>query len=256
MGGGVVLTSGWNNVRFPELPTPFPKPAWIPYDFNPADEPFCVYVPQSYDPNQACGIFAWNNGDNGGDIPRQFAPLLEKYRLIGVAASNCGHDSPAERRVGIYTSAALELQKVFRIDPSMRVISGVGQGGRTATLACYVHSDFWSGAISWSWTSFYRDAPTGRPDGSVWTGFPRELNNPDLITDQNIADIKSHSPRFVVIMGDQDQNLAASHAFCDAQQADGLQSLFIEQAGLGHATLGDTMNEEKGLQFVLYGKSP
>jgi len=238
--------TGWLRIQFPELPRPEIKPAWFPYEFNPKQEAFEVYIPPDR-PEEPYGVLGWTNPFDTAGTPRRFEPLLNDYHLIAVSADRCGNDSTFDRRIGLLVSAVLELSKSFTINRDRLILSGFSGGGRTAATGCFVHPEIWHGAISWAGGSFYKTYSVPMPVGASSPG----LNDfiPKAVTAENVKQAKKNA-RFVLITGSKDFNLNDSRGIYRALRNESFKALLIEQPGMGHE-VGSVESMRKALEFVL-----
>ncbi len=239
--------TGWLTIKLPELPVPEVKPAWLPYDFKAEEEIFEIYIPKDYTTASSYGVLGWINPNDQPGTPRHFEPLFNEFRLISVAAARSGNERDPARRIGLVTSAVLQLSKTLNIDKNRLLLSGKSGGGRTSAMGCFVHPEFWCGAISWVGGNFYKRYSVPMPVDSSSPGINDWL--PGAVTPQNVKDAKKNA-KFVLITGSKDFNLNDSRGIYRALKQEGFQTLLIEEPGLGHE-VGSVESMRKALEFVL-----
>ena len=238
--------TGWLRVKLPELPVPEVKPSWLPYDFKAEEEAFEIYIPREYDPKNSYGVMAWVNWSDDPETPRHFEPLLNEYKLISVAAERAGNGREPARRIGLLVSAILQLSKTLNIDKTRLIMSGYSGGGRTSAMGCFVHPEFWRGAISWVGGNFYKQYSVPMPVGASSPGINDWI--PNAVTPQNVKDAKKNE-KFVLITGSKDKNLNDSRGIYRALKREDFQALLIEEPGLGH-DVGSAESMRKALEFM------
>jgi len=234
---------GWQSVVFKELPSPATT-CKFKHKFIAADESFELYVPKT----KADGILVWINPTEEAKIPRQFEPLFDEFRLLAVTAARCGNKAEPGRREALAMVAALQLSKQFPVDPKRRIVSGLSGGGRFSALACFVHPEFWRGAISWCGGFFY-DKYDALEKGPGWHRNGINHYFPGLVTPELAAAARANC-RFALITGAKDVNLDDCRDIDAALAKEKFQHLLIEEPGLGHA-VGSNENMRRALEFVL-----
>ncbi|HSP07742.1 MAG TPA: hypothetical protein VLR94_11230 [Acidobacteriota bacterium] len=238
--------TGWMRVRFSELPTPEIRPVWFPYNFNPGEESFELYIPPDR-PGDPYGFLGWTNPEEVAETPRKFEPLLNEYHLIALSADRCGNEQLLQRRVGLLTSGLLQLKKHIRFDPNRLILSGFSGGGRTAATGCFAHPEIWRGAICWAGGNFYKKYSLPMPVGASSPGINNFLKN--AVTAKNVKLARANA-RFVLISGPKDFNLNDCRGIYRALRQDGFRALMIEEPGMSHE-VGSVDSMRKALEFVL-----
>jgi len=239
--------TGWKKVTFTSLPVPATA-CGFSHKFVAAAESFELYVPKTYTTNQTCGVLVWISPTEDAKIPRQFEPLFDEFRLLAITAARSGNKADPGRREGLAMCAALQLAKTFVIDRKRLVVSGLSGGGRFSALACFVHPDFWRGAISWCGGFFYGNYDA-LEKGPGWNRNGINHYFPDLVTPELAAAARANC-RFALITGPKDINLDDSRDIDAALAKEKFQHLLIEEPGLGHA-VGSNKSMRQALEFVL-----
>ena len=244
------VRTGWMRIHFAALPVPEVKPAWFPYNFDPREESFELFIPPDR-PEEPYGVLGWTNPFDAAGAPRKFEPLLVEHHLIAVSGDRCGNDQGFDRRVGLLTSALLQLEKTLAIDRSRCILSGFSGGGRTSATGCFVHPDIWRGAISWAGGNYYKAYSVPMPVGATSPGINDYYKNG--VTSENVK-LARRNVRFVLITGSGDFNLNDSRGIYRALRQDGFQALLVEDPGMSHE-VGSVQSMKEALEFVLAPKA-
>jgi hypothetical protein len=164
-----------------------------------AAEHFLVFVPDAYDATPGWGLLVWSHPGNGGEIPRDWAEMLARKKLIWVAARNAGNRRAVGARVGLALDAVHNLQQIYTIEEKRIYIGGVSGGAKVATMAAIGYPDVFDGAICCVGVNWYKDIPVpGKPN----TAWPATFRKPP----KNVfIDARDHVG-FVLITGDKDGN--------------------------------------------------
>jgi esterase/lipase superfamily enzyme len=243
----VQLSPGWNTVKFPKLPAPPEKPKWFPYNFQPDQETFLIYLPKNHAGPYA--VLGWTNPGDQLAIPKKFEPLFEELGIVAITAERCGNKQVSERRAGLLVSGILALDECVRVNRERVVLSGLSGGGRLSALGCFVHPEFFRGAVSWCGGNFYKDYPDLEKEDSVYYGIAKTHNIPDAVTAKNVSDAR-RKIRFVMVTGEKDFNYKDSHYIEAAMKKDRFDVQLIDEPGLGH-TVGSVESMRRALDYVL-----
>jgi predicted esterase len=144
-------------------------------------------------------------------------------------------------------SAIVQLSQTLHLDPEKRIMSGFSGGGRTSAVACFVHPEFWKGAISWAGGNFYKTYSIPMPVGAYAKG----INDfkPGTISAAHVKEARDENS-FVLITGSKDFNQNDSRGIYRALKNDGFRALLLDERGLGHE-VGSAELMQKALDFVL-----
>jgi predicted esterase len=242
--------TGWLRLQLPNLPKPDSKPVLVRTPLDPTQEVFELYIPPNYDPARSYGLLAWINPDDSAEIPRHFEPLFKEYGFVAISAERIGNNQPWERRTGLLESAILQISETLNLDPTKHIISGFSGGGRTAAFACFIHPEFWKGAISWAGGIFYKSYTLPIPVGATRRG----INDyaPGTISTQQAKKTRIKTS-FVLITGPNDINFDDSRGIYRSLRQENFSAQFLEQPGLGHE-VGSAEFMRKALDFILKPK--
>lgn len=210
-----------------------------PYDLT--QEKFQLTVPKSYAHAARWGLFIYISADDSPGLPAEYGPVLEKRKLLAVAAYRSGNGRNIFDRFRLAIDAALNLQKRFNIDPGRIYVSGFSGGGRTASMLAVAYADLFSGAIPLCGVNFYTEIPSEA--GKHWpVGY--------IPVKEALALAKAKG-RYVLVTGEKDFNLANTRAvFEHGFRKEGFKNVkLLEVPGLAHAPApADWL--EKGLDFL------
>lgn len=212
-----------------------------PYDL--AKEKFRIYIPKSYSHDQTWGLFVWiNPGDDPG-LPGAWEPVLEKHKLLAVAAFKSGNSRPIFDRMRLAIDGNFNMQQRFHIDPKRVYISGFSGGGRVSSMMGVGYSDIFAGAFPVCGVNFYTHIPVPSAVGKSWA-----LN---FLPPKEVLTIAKKSGRFVLLTGEKDFNRENTHAVYEKGYVkEGFKNtLYLEVPGLGHSPPGADWFE-KGIEFL------
>jgi hypothetical protein len=210
-----------------------------PYDVK--KEKFRIVVPKAYAHEQRWGLLIYVNPGDGAGLPGGYEAVLEKRKLLAVAAYKTGNERNPYDRFRLAIDAGFNMHRRFNIDPERVYVSGFSGGGRIASMLGVAYADLFAGAIPLCGVNFYTDIPS--EPGKHW---PR-----NYIPAGEALKIAKTSSRFVLMTGEKDMNLANTRAvFESGFKKEGFKrALLMEVPGLGHAPPpADAF--EKALEFV------
>jgi hypothetical protein len=116
-------------------------------DYILRDESYCVSVPASYAPDKPHGLLVFINSAPDGECYPQIKGLLEKHRLIWIAANASGNDRLTTVRVGLALDAVFHMKKLYTIDPERIYASGISGGGRVCSFLTPAFPDVFNGGM-------------------------------------------------------------------------------------------------------------
>ena len=168
-------------------------------------------------------------------------PILEKRKLIAIAAYKSGNSRNIFDRFRLAIDAAFNMGNRFNIDPARVYVSGFSGGGRVASMVAVAYADLFSGAIPLCGVNFYTDIPS--EPGKHW---PR-----GYVPVEPALKIAKESGRYVLVTGEKDMNLKNTRAvYEEGFKKEGFKhALLLEVPALGHAPPPAEWLE-KGLEFL------
>jgi predicted esterase len=210
-----------------------------PYDVR--KEKFRLTVPKSYAPAAKWGLLVYVNAGDDPGLPAECEAILEKHKLIAVAAYKSGNSRNIFDRFRLAIDAAVTLPTRLSIDPKRVYVSGFSGGARVASMLAVAYADLFTGAIPFCGVNFYLDIPS---EGD--RHWPQDY----IPVDEALA-IAKPSGRFVLVTGEKDMNLKNTRAVYELGfKKEGFKHvLLLEVPGMGHATPPAEWFD-KGLNFL------
>ncbi len=211
----------------PSLPPMANRAAGVDYNFDLGQESFEIFVPKNYTGGEAFGIFAFMNSDDGMTMPREWAAVMEKEKLICLIPQRIGNSQPFSRRVGLTIVGILKTVGRYNVDPRRIYTGGISGGARCALQLAFLHNDVIVGNISICGANFYRSVPkvhdTEKSDYGVWPVPP-----------ERIAAARE-KVRFVFITGARDFRYGKILDIYEGGFVkNGFQARLIDQPNMGH----------------------
>jgi len=195
-----------------------------PYDV--AKEKFRLVVPKSYTHAAKWGLLVYVNAGDDPGLPGEYEPILEKHKLIAVAAYKSGNGRNVFDRFRMAIDANIGLQARFNIDPKRVYVSGFSGGGRVASMLSLAYADIFSGGIPLCGVNFYKDIPS--TPGRMWQR--------NFIPVDEAIKIAKSTGRFVLVTGEKDMNLENTRAvYALGFKKEGFKhAQVLEVPGMGH----------------------
>jgi dienelactone hydrolase len=209
------------------LPRVANRAAGVDYNFNLAQESFEVFVPRNYSDKEAFGIFAFMDSGDSMTMPREWAAVMEKEKLICLIPQRIGNNQPFSRRVGLTLIGILKTIERYKVDPRRIYTGGLSGGGRCSLQLAFLHNDVIAGNISICGANFYQPVPkvhaADNSDYGVWP-----------IPPDRIAAAKKRV-RFAFITGAKDFRYGnILDIYHGGFVQNGFQARLIDQPNMGH----------------------
>ena len=193
---------------------------WIKRD--PALDTYQIYVPPSYDGTKPYGLLIYVNPGYPHNLPSEWFPLFDSFKLIAVAADNVGNDKTMPRRIQTSMDALATAEKLYQIDPERRVVTGLSGGGHMAMVIAANYPDYFIGAVSHAAQSYLPSA-AGYGHGHF----------PGFTLDDFTSSKRKHL-KWIVVSGDKDFNYQAILDTSKKWDENKLQYRFLDVPGMGH----------------------
>jgi len=223
-------------------------------DYDLSAESFQVRVPESYKPGDGgWGLLVWVSPSGSGRVPRKDWPdVLDKHKLIWIAADNSGNQRALWCRVGLAVDAAENLEKQYTIDPKRVYVAGMSGGSKIANLLGLAYPDVFTGGMYCCGPAFYRDieAPP-QPGEHLGAGqrrvYPRACYPPPI----KLLTLTKQQSRHVLLTGENDMNREPTRAIYEKGfKTDGYKHVIcIEVPGMGHQ-IPSAEWFEKAIEFL------
>lgn len=210
-----------------------------PYDVT--KEKFRVVVPRSYRHETPWGLFVYINAGDSPGIPARYLPVLEKRRLLAVAAYRSGNPRNIFDRFRLAIDANFNMDRRFNIDPDRVYVSGFSGGGRVASMLAVAYADLFNGAIPLCGVNFYTRIPHGAD----------KVLPPNYIPAAPVLKVAREKGRYVLVTGEKDFNRDNTRSvFEHGFRKQGFRhALLLEVPGMKHAPPPAEWLE-KGLEFL------
>src|SRR5262249_23662500 len=111
-----------------------------------ADEKFLIYLP-SQKPEQGYALLVFVPPWEEAGLPRQWAPILDKYGVLFVTAARSGNKEHVLRREPRALLAAFNVTQRCPIDPRRVYVGGFSGGARVALRLALGYPDVFRGAL-------------------------------------------------------------------------------------------------------------
>ena len=199
----------------------------VDYSFDLAKESFEIFVPKNYSDKEAFGVFAFMNSGVSMTMPREWAAIMEKEKLICLIPQNVGNNQPFSRRVGLTLIGILKTVERYKADPRRIYTGGISGGARCSLQLAFLHNDVIAGNISICGANFYEPVPKVKAvDTSNYGVWP--------VSPDRVAEARKKM-RFVFITGAKDFRYGN---ILDIYQGgfvkNGFQARLIDQPDMGH----------------------
>jgi hypothetical protein len=198
-------------------------------EYDLSRESFRVHVPADWDRDSAAGLFVWVSPSQSGEIPAEWRPVLDRYKLIAIGADNSGNHRLVWYRMGLALDAVFNMKKRYKIDEQRVYIAGFSGGARMASRLGMQYPDVFQGGLYMGACDYFRRVPVPDNPKSFWPeAFPAPTGKR--------AELVKKERRHVFLVGANDPNHAPTKAFYEqAQNRDKFaHALFIEMPGVAH----------------------
>ena len=199
----------------------------VAYSFDLAKESFEIFVPRNYSDKEVFGVFAFMDSGDNMTMPKEWAAIMEKEKLICLIPQKIGNNQPFSRRVGLTLIGILKTVERYKADPRRIYTGGMSGGARCSLQLAFLHNDVIAGNISICGANFYEPVPkvkaAGNSDYGVWPVPP-----------DRVAEARK-KVRFAFITGAKDFRYGN---ILDIYQGgfvkNGFQARLIDQPNMGH----------------------
>ena len=221
----------------PPYGTP-PGPSWNALQIRPSEERFFVHVPRSYTGQEPFGMIVYIDSEDQTGLPAGWPAVFEEKKLLFVAAQGSGNSQNILRRLGLAALGALQMKKLYNIDPLRVYATGFSGGARIANELAFYNASVFNGAILNSGAEFYERVPRVRAASLVDTqGHPYGYGMVKLAP-RRLATVRRRM-RFAMITGSRDFRRGnILDIYYGGYVARGFHAQLFDVEGLGHETCG------------------
>jgi hypothetical protein len=198
-------------------------------DYDLTAETFVRWVPAGYDGSQPYGLLVWVSPSPRGEPRGDWLEVMERHKLIWIAANNAGNPRHPFHRFGLALDALHNMTQQYTIDPQRIYVGGMSGGGRVASRMGLIWADLFNGALMNDGVDFYRIlAVPDKPD-HYWR--PR-FNPPP----PEVFNKARQQNRYVLITGENDGNRDQTYVtYGDGYKRGGFRHVtYFEVPGKGH----------------------
>lgn len=165
-------------------------------------ERFELYVPEGEAPPQGYGLLVFIPPWESQGLPREWLPVLDRYRLIAVTAERSGNSQNVlSRRVPLALSGYENVRSRYALDPRRVYVGGFSGGARVAMRTALAFPDIFHGAVLNAGSDPFGTPEVPLPAAALFDQFERGM-------------------RLVYVTGTRDESAAAtdrrSHASANA----------------------------------------
>jgi hypothetical protein len=199
----------------------------VDYKFDLAQESFEIFVPRNYSDKEAFGVFAFMNSQDEMTMPKEWAAIMEKEKLICLIPQKIGNNQVFSRRVGLTLIGILKTIERYKADPRRIYTGGISGGARCSLQLAFLHNDVIAGNISICGANFYEPVPKVKAvDTSNYGVWP--------VPPDRIAEARKNV-HFVFITGAKDFRYGnILDIYEGGFVTNGFQARLIDQPGMGH----------------------
>lgn len=201
-------------------------------DYNLADESFMHWVPSGYDGSEPFGLLVWVSPSPEGWPRRDWLDVMDRHKLIWIAANNAGNPRPVLHRFGLALDARSHALAQYHIDPDRIYIGGMSGGSRVASRMGLIWADLFNGVLMNDGVDFYTPIRVPDKDNAMW---PAKFHPPtaDVLTRAR------RENRYVLVTGENDGNRDQTLAtYTTGYKRIGFRHVtYFEVPGKGHALI-------------------
>src|SRR5690606_12258046 len=137
-------------------------------DIATGEEHYDVFVPEAAGDGEPLGLLVYISPGDEFRLPPGWGKVLERERLVLVAARNSGNSrNMVGRRVPLALHGHALATSRYRIDPERVYIAGFSGGGRVAQLVAFAYPDVFRGVLMFAGSDPFGEGAVPPP--------PREL---------------------------------------------------------------------------------
>jgi hypothetical protein len=209
----------------------------IRYDLDLSKESYFLFTPAGYTGKEPHGLIVYTSPNNEMKaLPWGWKPVLERRKLLFLAAQSAGNGRDGASRCGLAVLGALTVIQKNNIDPHRVYAAGFSGGARVSGRLGLFQSDIFHGTIQSCGADFYAEVPQVHPVSREAASLgPYGL----MGATQEEIDQATANARFVIITGPNDFRYANILNLYEGGFAKSpLKTKLIDVAGMGHEDCG------------------
>lgn len=189
-----------------------------------------VYVPPSYDGTAPFGVYLHISPGDGGENLADYAPVMDRLKLIYISPKGTSNHQPMLRRVKLAVDALASVKEKWKTDLKRTCVGGLSGGGHMGMLTHAMFPDMFVASVSHAAQSYLPHDGTGGHFPGLDVG------------DLKSRDLKGH--KWCVISGDKDQNYQEILSSSQSWTSNGFDYRFFDVPGMGHVNASPASLEE------------
>lgn len=189
-----------------------------------------VYVPASYTGAEAYGVYVHISPGDGGENLTNYAPVMDRLKMIYVSPKGTSNHQPMLRRVKLAVDALASVREKWKTDPARTCVGGLSGGGHMGMLTHAMFPEMFVASVSHAAQSYL-------PGNGTSGHFPG-LDAGDLKSKA----FKGH--KWCVISGEQDQNYQEILKTSQLWESGRFDYRFFDVSGMGHVNASPDKLEE------------
>jgi len=240
-GSGVVALTG----PAPDVPRRDPN---IRYDLDLSKERYFFFAPAGYTGKEPYGLVVFTSpGMEMTQLPAGWKAVLERRKLLFLAAQSAGNDRDNASRCGLAVTGAMLIKQKYNVDPARVYAAGFSGGARISGQLGFFKPELFRGTIQSCGADFYEEV-------SQTHAVPKttaDLGAYGLLkATKDEIDAAKSKVRFVFITGSRDFRYANIQNIYEGGFAKaGFKAKLIDVQGMGHDN-GNAKALTQALDFI------
>ena len=209
----------------------------VKYDLDLSKERYFIFVPSGYTGKEPYGLVVYTSpGKEMAELPTGWKAVLERRKLIFLAAQSAGNDRDSASRCGLAVLGATIIKQKYSIDPARVYAAGFSGGARVSGQLGFYHPEMFHGTIQACGADFYEAVPQVHPVAKETSALG--LYGVIKVTPEEVEQAKP-STRFVFITGAKDFRYAdIQNIYEGGFSKSGFKAKLIDVPGMGHDDCG------------------
>lgn len=200
------------------------------FSYQAASATALVYIPPSYDGTTLMGVYLHVSAGDAGENMLDYAPVMDRLKMIYISAKGTSNDQPMLRRVKLAVDALASVQAKWKTDPKRVCVGGYSGGGHMGMLIHAMFPATFIGSLSHAAQSYL-------PEEGTCGHFPG-------LVQSNLKSNEFKGHKWAVISGDQDQNYQEILATSKKWEKARFDYRFFDVPGMAHKNASPEKLEE------------